>query len=300
MDLRTAQYDFQNSGWMPGSAPINIVFNEYQNEIQNFSWDYNIIFSDHVLYTGKLPTAVIRDENYVRIDEEELLFNQEFNFKVETADVKDSLGHPYQLEMVVHDLNGNQSFDMLEDRVLVGMINTRDRWDVMVMAIDFLQAQNANELPQPNDVYRLHFKKPYFTTDSITFRVNAKKRFNAEQAKYTMDNIQVVPNPYVASNMMEPSVVNKYLNQRRRLLFTHLPEKCTIKIFTISGLLVRELHAPEDALTNFGGYGNSSNGVLHWDMLTKEGLEIAAGMYFYYVKDDITGNEKTGKFAVLK
>jgi hypothetical protein len=40
--------------------------------------------------------------------------------------------------------------------------------------------------------------------------------------------------------------------------------------------------------------------MLHWNMLTWEGLEIAAGMYFYHVQDDVTGEEKTGKFAVIK
>jgi hypothetical protein len=298
MDIRTSQYDYANSGWMPGNAPINIVFNE--NEIHNFSWDYNIVFSDEVLYTGKLPTAAIRDENNTRIDADELLFNQNFNFKIETVNFSDSLGKPYQLEMIVHDLNGNQTFDMLEDRIIVGTISSRDRWDGTAFIIDFLEAQNESALPQPNDVYAMRFRKPFNSTDSITFRINAQKRYNPQKAKYTMDKIKVVPNPYVASNMMEPSVVNKYLNQSRRLLFTNLPEKCTIKIFTISGILVRELHAPENALTNYGGFGSSSSGVLHWDMLNKEGLEIAAGMYFYHVKDDISGEEKTGKFGVLK
>ena len=83
-------------------------------------------------------------------------------------------------------------------------------------------------------------------------------------------------------------------------MFTNLPEKCTVKIFTVSGVLIRELHVPEDVLTNYSGFGLSTDGILHWDMLTKEGLEIAAGMYVYHVKDDRTGNEKMGKFGVIK
>jgi hypothetical protein len=283
---------------MPGNAPLNIILNE--TEIANFSWDYNIVFSDHVLYTGKLTTAIVRDENNERIDADALLFNQNFNFKIETVNFSDSLGNPYQLEMIVHDLNGNQTFDILEDRIIVGTITSRDRWDGTIFVMDFLEAQNESALPRPNDVYAMRFRKPFNSEDVITFSVNAQKSYDPQKAKYTMDKIKVVPNPYVATNMMEPAVVNKFLNQSRRLLFTNLPEKCTIKIFTISGILVRELHAPEDALTNFGGYGSSSDGVLHWDMLSKEGLEIAAGMYFYYVKDDISGEEKTGKFGVLK
>jgi hypothetical protein len=42
------------------------------------------------------------------------------------------------------------------------------------------------------------------------------------------------------------------------------------------------------------------NGIVHWDLLTREGLEIAAGMYLYHVKSKVTGDEKLGKFAVIK
>jgi hypothetical protein len=35
-------------------------------------------------------------------------------------------------------------------------------------------------------------------------------------------------------------------------------------------------------------------------MLTKEGLDIAAGIYIYYIKSNITGKEKLGKFAIIK
>jgi len=105
-----------------------------------------------------------------------------------------------------------------------------------------------------------------------------------------MADIKVVPNPYIMTNMMEPAVANQYLNQRRRLLFTHIPAECTIKIFTVSGVLVDEIEV-----------GNPPDeGIVHWDMLTREGLEIAAGMYIYHVKSDLTGDEKLGKFAVIK
>jgi hypothetical protein len=35
-------------------------------------------------------------------------------------------------------------------------------------------------------------------------------------------------------------------------------------------------------------------------MLTREGLEIAAGVYIYHVKAKETGDEFIGKFAVIK
>ena len=57
----------------------------------------------------------------------------------------------------------------------------------------------------------------------------------------TMERIKVVPNPYIMTNSMEPAVANKYLNQRRRIMFTHIPARCEIRIFTSSGILVDKI-----------------------------------------------------------
>ena len=42
------------------------------------------------------------------------------------------------------------------------------------------------------------------------------------------------------------------------------------------------------------------NGIVHWDILTREGLELAAGMYIYHIESNVTGDSKMGKFAVIK
>lgn len=122
------------------------------------------------------------------------------------------------------------------------------------------------------------------------FRVNSAGELNTTEIKSMMSNIKVVPNPYVMTNEMEPAVSNQYLNQRRRILFTHLPAQCDIKIFTISGVMVDEIVVDNPV----------ENGTIHWDLKTSEGLDIAAGMYFYHVRARATGDEKIGKFAVIK
>ncbi|MBN1996884.1 hypothetical protein JW935_04970 [candidate division KSB1 bacterium] len=300
MASRIAEYDYINSGWLTGTSPMNIT--TIDDNLQYYSWNYNIVFSDQPVYTGQLRRvkAVLRDEFGERIDRDACIYETDFNFRIENLEWADTTGAPALLDMCIWDLNDNDVWDWDTDRILVGAMTTKGRWDEVLFIIDFLNAQEESELPQANDVYAIRFRKPFFTSDSVVFSVNAAKTIDKELAKTEMEKIKVVPNPYVASNVMESSVVNKWLNQGRRLMFTHLPEKCTIKIFTTSGILIRELHAPEDALTSYNSLGKSNNGVLHWDMLTSEGLEIAAGMYFYHVKDDKTGKEKTGKFAVLK
>ena len=73
-------------------------------------------------------------------------------------------------------------------------------------------------------------------------------------------------------------------------MFTNVPAMCTIKIFTSSGVLVDDILVENTA----------GNGIVEWDLLSKEGLEVAAGMYFYHLKVDATGDEKMGKFAIIK
>ena len=126
--------------------------------------------------------------------------------------------------------------------------------------------------------------------DSVSFTVNRESGTEVTKIKNDMDKIRVVPNPYIVTNTMEQAIRNNGLNQQRQLLFTHIPAQCKIKIFTSSGILIRELDVDN----------SSDNGTYHWDMLTKEGLEIAAGIYVFLVESKLTNDKKIGKFAVIK
>ena len=142
--------------------------------------------------------------------------------------------------------------------------------------------------PRSGDVLTIKTRKPFLSTDVFEFTTTGH---SIQKNKVTLDNIKVVPNPYVVTNSWEP--INPYSNGRgpRELHFTHLPPRCTIKIYTIRGTLVRELE-----------HDNSDNildGTLVWDMLTKDRLDIAYGIYIYHVDAGEHG-VKIGKFAVIK
>lgn len=285
----TAEYDYENSDWVKGSAPINITLTT--NESFYFPWEYNIIFTaDPAAYVGRVSrTRSIRDE-FGKGRLQGLLTGENFSFYVLNKSFMDSAGNYEKLDLVVQDLNGNNQFDYLQDRIFVGPLNSRGDWAGTAFIIDFFGAKNESELPQPDDVYQINFKRPFFVTDSLTFTVKAASDLNADLLKEKIKKIRVVPNPYIATNAMEPAVSNIYLNQRRRILFTNIPASCTIKIFTSSGVLVDEINVNNP----------SDEGIVHWDLLSKEGLEIAAGIYFYHVKATATGDEVTGKFAIIK
>jgi len=299
MDVRTALFDPVNSGWMPGNSPMVMKVTGYGEKF--YPYDYNIIFSNENLHkgvaTGFSSGYVDAEGNVYRTNQ--ILRNQNFTFLVENLSIVDSAGNPEIMDIMVVDSNQDKVFNMVDDLILVGR-TTNGRWEYTIFTLDFRNLGDASQLPQPNDVYAVRFRRPFMEKDYITFTVNAERVVDERELKETMKDIKVVPNPYIATNVMEASVINKFLNQGRRLMFTNLPDRCTIKIFTISGILIRELHFPDDGLVGYGGFGDANNGMLHWDMRSSEGLDIAAGMYIYHVKDQRSGEEKIGKFGVIK
>jgi hypothetical protein len=282
-------YNYAKSGWLTGSANMRVT--QTSVETAYFPWDYDIVFTDNPsAYTGRVTSKTMRNESNVRIDRAQLLVSQNFSFYVLNKSFVDSTGNYEKMDLVVQDIDKDGKYDMLKDRILVGGVTTKGWWAGTAFIIDFNNVADAANLPKANDVYRITFNRPYTTQDSLILKVLPQTEVDKAEITYNMANIKVVPNPYVATNSMEPSVSNWQLNQRRRLMFTHLPAQCTIKIFTMSGVMVDELSVQNEA----------SNGMTQWDLTTSEGLEIAAGVYVYHVKSDLTGDTFMGKFAVVK
>jgi hypothetical protein len=288
--LKLAEYDPLNSGWVKGNAPIEVTVSK--TESQYFTWEYDIIFTDSdSAYKSQTNLAIgITHVDGSTIGNAAILLGQKFNFYVVNKVFTDANQNYEKMDLVIYDQNMNKQFDPDSETVLVGPV-VKDgrfmRWGGTIFGINFGQA--LAQMPRPDDLYRVKFRRPLSDRDSLLFRVHADGEVNTN-LQMALKQIKVVPNPYVMTNMMEPALMNSYLNQRRQLLFTHIPAHCEIKIFTSSGVLVDDVMIENSA----------DNGTIHWDMLTKEGLEIAAGIYFFHVKSVVTGNEFMGKFAVIK
>jgi len=149
-------------------------------------------------------------------------------------------------------------------------------------------SQTDTIVPGPGDVLTLKLNKPFLSHDTFEFTTLASS-INQELAKTDLEKIRVVPNPYIVTNAWEPH--NPYANGRgdREIHFTHLPAKCTIKIFNVRGQLVDTIE--HDAAIE--------DGTEIWNMLSRDNLEISYGIYIYHVQADGIG-EKTGKFIVIK
>ena len=280
------EYSYQNSGWINGSGIMRVT--PSLSEGIKMPWNYKIIFTDDDnAYAGGATSGTVRDENGASIGSSKIT-NQAVNFYVQNTSFVNESGGYDLMDMVIHDVNNNDSFDLYEDRVFIGA-TVGTRWRATAFVLDF-QLSTETTLPKAGDVYQVDWNRPFYITDSIHFTVNYSEDLDTEALSSSMDNIMVVPNPYVMSNMMEEAVTNPFLNQRRRIIFTNIPSQCSIKIFTVSGVLVDEINVSNPP----------ENGLIHWDMLTRESLEIAAGMYIYHVEATETGDSKIGKFAVIK
>jgi hypothetical protein len=143
--------------------------------------------------------------------------------------------------------------------------------------------------PGPGDAVGLRVRKPFLSNDRFEFSTRPHS-VDPDRAKAGLSRIRAVPNPYVVSNTWEP--LNPYTSGRgpRELHFIHLPPRCTIKIFSLSGQLVDTIkhEAPTVA-----------DGTEIWDMLSRDQLDISYGVYIFHVDAGELG-QKVGKFAVIK
>ncbi|OGF13434.1 MAG: hypothetical protein A2W00_05500 [Candidatus Eisenbacteria bacterium RBG_16_71_46] len=121
--------------------------------------------------------------------------------------------------------------------------------------------------------------------------------------------VTVFPNPYrVEARWDQGRLVRDHY-----LWFANLPQRCRLKIFTLSGDVIfdtdfdgatyhaggvrgiydprRELDVPPPTL---------SGRMFGWDLITREGQATASGLYLYSVEDRDSGKRTVGKFLVVK
>jgi hypothetical protein len=115
--------------------------------------------------------------------------------------------------------------------------------------------------------------------------VNAVQVIPMPLARDVMGDIRVVPNPYKGSADWEEWTGSGA--RLGKLFFMNLPGKCTVRIYTIAGDLVRTLE-----------HNDVTYGALGWDLTGEAGVLVASGIYVYHVDAPDYG-EKIGKFAVL-
>jgi hypothetical protein len=170
------------------------------------------------------------------------------------------------------------------DRVILSNKDTTH----FTWAIEFLGDDKV--VPVKGDTLFIRIFKPISSKDKFTFTTTPAK-VDAEKAKKEINNVKVVPNPYVVSNIFEHPLSAQIRGRGERIVkFIHLPAGSKISIYTARGNLVRTLRHES----------NISDGTVSWNLRNEEGLDVSYGVYFYVVEAPGIDTKKLGKIALIK
>ncbi|MGC8898849.1 MAG: T9SS type A sorting domain-containing protein, partial [Bacteroidota bacterium] len=132
-----------------------------------------------------------------------------------------------------------------------------------------------------NDEFLIIANHVNSVNDVFTFTATAPTVGDVNLAKAEVEKINVWPNPYFGFNTQE---LNKY---QRFVTFNHLPQRATIRIYTLAGIPVRTIEK------------NDRSQFATWDLLNSNKLPVASGMYIIYIDMPDLGKTKVLKLGVI-
>ncbi len=263
------------------SMGINVSYNPNQRKIPH---DYKIVF-----YDDSVATSV----KYVASFNKSLL--------------------PKPINFKVHDMTMGEEMPLVGYKAIAGsardfLIYITHQTAESDSFITWYLTMNFNDVVTPigigtpadtawSDIPSLAFgdtmwvytKKPFSASDVFEYSTTAAGVTELNSAEDWKEDVRVVPNPYLAAASWEP--VNRFATGRgdRRVDFIHLPPDCKIRIYTIRG----------DHIQTLEHDGNIFDGTVSWNLRTKEGLDIAFGVYIFHIDAGDAG-ETVGKLAIVK
>jgi len=135
---------------------------------------------------------------------------------------------------------------------------------------------------QTNGVYAFTSltRSPAIPGLSFRLAVEAPAQVVAEESDLT--RIHTVPDPYYATSFFDLSPTSKALQ------FVNLPAEATVRIYSLSGVLVHVINHSDPA----GG------GVSTWNLRNRSNQFVASGVYLFHVSTP-DGKTHVGKFTVI-
>ncbi len=103
---------------------------------------------------------------------------------------------------------------------------------------------------------------------------NGAITIEAPETAPNLSNTKVYPNPFKSSAGHD------------RIVFMDLTEGSTIKIYTLSGKLVKKIK-------------EQTGGMAEWNIRNKRGKKVSSGIYIYLITNK-SGEKKKGKIAIVK
>jgi hypothetical protein len=301
--------DFTGSGIsLSGKGVLPIVTTSDTVSVDTVNTGFAAGSQTNAKYTVTYSPDAKLSRNSVRTgfpDDLTITFSDKFLDTSATDDPVFFPGIPSKFKIVAHtaagdvklkfffvDLDGNGTLNYLKAQseyidILTGpdSLPLAQRYTWRITAND---PKSTPIMPSQGDVFALTPLRPFGPGDVFTFTTKAEAIQDAKAKEDFKNRPYVVPNPYVGAASFEPSRYLESGRGERRIEFRGLPQVCTIRIYTVRGVLVQTLT-----------HDNSTDGYIAWNLRTKDNLDVAPGLYIYHVDG---GNVGTfiGKFAIIK
>ncbi len=130
-------------------------------------------------------------------------------------------------------------------------------------------------------------------------QTSALREFALNSSQFSMDkglDVVVYPNPYRIDGHYRDRFEgwerpDLSIERTRAIHFANLPNKCTIRIFSIDGDLIREIKHD---------FPPGAAGSMHdsWDLISRNTMAVTSGIYYFSVESEF-GNY-IGKFVIIK
>lgn len=275
-DFPALAFDAERSKWSRSTLniPFSVNIASIGTRKKLYPGDYIISFSDENISMAKkrVPGGVIIDIPV--------------KYKVEEV----STGVPIPIMTLLEETGKNDSAWSRGDEIILYLPGSTNPTDSLTWGIRAgTPTPTDSVMPGNGDALLIYTKRPFSRADVFTLQTKAGSVSN-EAASSALDNIYVVPNPYVGANDLEPA--NRLPGQNRgerRIYFENLPQQCTIRIYTLSGDLVNTLEHES----------SYQNGREFWNLLNKDGFSVAYGVYLAHIDAPGIG-QKLIKFALIK
>jgi hypothetical protein len=139
------------------------------------------------------------------------------------------------------------------------------------------------------------------------FPLESSKSLGMKQAIPLGDHLQerggklpiyVFPNPYRLDGHYRDQSYEDHKHEGmiddkvRRINFVNLPPKCTIRILTLDGDLVKTIIHDMDPNDNMSSYA-------YWDLINRNTQAVTSGLYYWTV-EDANGEVVIGKLAIIR
>ncbi len=122
-------------------------------------------------------------------------------------------------------------------------------------------------------------------TSALEFGVSSTV---AAATKNDLTRVHTVPDPYYVKSAYEASTEQKVLK------FVGLPARAIIRIYSVSGVLVRML---EHDGTRYSSTSRSQGSEFDWDLRNRNNQVVASGVYFYHI--EAGDARRVGRFTVV-